>query len=365
MVSLFDKIFAIEAAGAIANSMGDVTEGMSYQKIDAEFGFLDHLVPQDKTAHVRKQPIGHDLQYYAHHRPAGMTEDGHERHRLLTTTVIEKKGRITVEDLARVWARDIKPEKFGYLLGPQDQVIYYSILAGIPPSEIGRYAAWPGFIGTTKMIAPIGVVNACNPEQAARDAYDVGRLKDMRHQTGNYALEVAAAVAAAIAEGLKPGSTLSAVLDVALAQLSAVPRKEVEMGLAWAKDAQDDWKKLRPPYAEFYEGRPISNAVEILSEAVAVLTVTGAHPKDVILRCVNFGRDTDCKAYVASTIAAAIAGPASIPTQWIETVEEELKADPYTVCTRSLHDSAQGLYDAVVNNLASIKSQAALIEAQM
>jgi ADP-ribosylglycohydrolase len=365
MTSLFEKIYAIEAAAAIANSMGDISEGLSYQEIDARYGFLHELLPQDKKEHVRKQPIGYDLKYYAHHRPSGMTEDGMERHRLLTTAVIEKKGRITVNDLAKVWARDIRTDKFGYLLGPQDQVIYYSILAGIPPADIGRYAAWPGFIGTSKMIAPIGIINACNPEQAALDAYDVGRLKDARHQTGNYALEVAAAFAAAVAEGLKPGATLPVVLDVALGQLSAVPRKEVDMGLAWAKDAHDDWKKLRPPYAEYYEGRPISNAVEIFSQAVAVLTVTGPDPKEVILRCVNFGRDTDCKAYVASCIAAAIAGPSSLPQDWIRTVDDELKTDPYTVSKRSLHESADGLYQALLNSVASMKSQVAQIETQI
>ena len=33
MPSLFDKILGIEAAAAIANSMGDVSEGLSYEEI--------------------------------------------------------------------------------------------------------------------------------------------------------------------------------------------------------------------------------------------------------------------------------------------------------------------------------------------
>lgn len=362
MPSLHEKIFAIEAAAAIANSMGDVTEGLSYTEIESRYGYVQELLPQDKKEHVRKQPIGHDLHYWAHHRPAGMTEDGQERHRLLTTAVIDKGGRITVDDLARVWARDIKPERFGYLLGPQDQVIYYSILAGIPPADIGRHAAWPGFIGTTKMIAPIGIVNAGNPAQAARDAHDVGRLKDVHGQPGNYALEVAAAVAAGVAEGLKPGATANAVIGVALDQLSLVPRQEVDMGLAWARDARGDWTKLRPLYADYYRGRPISNAVEILSEALAVLSITGADPKECILRCVNFGRDTDCKAYVAGCLSAALAGPATLPPEWISTIEEELRSDPYTVSKRSLRESADGLYRALLNNVANLKQQVALVE---
>jgi hypothetical protein len=33
MPSLFDKVYGAEAAAAIANSMGDVTEGMQYDEI--------------------------------------------------------------------------------------------------------------------------------------------------------------------------------------------------------------------------------------------------------------------------------------------------------------------------------------------
>lgn len=365
MASLYEKIYGIEAAAAIGNSMGDISEGLSYEEIEAKYGFLQELLPQDLPERSRQQDWGVVFHYKAHHRPPGMTEDGQERHRLMTTAIIEKDGRVTVDDLARVWARDIDPEKFGYLLGPQDQVIYQSIKAGIPPSEIGRYAMWPGFIGTSKMIVPIGVVNACNPDQAARDAHDVARLKDVRGRPGNYANEVAAGIAAGIAEGLKPGATVQDIIDVALGQLSPVPRAEVEMGLRWAKESGGDWRKLRPLYADYYRGRRISVAVEVLSGAVALLYLTGPDPKEVILRCVNFGRESDCRAYVAGCWAASIAGIEALPSEWVRTVDEELKTDPYTVSRRSLHESAEGLYQALLSNVRSMKQQLEGIEAQL
>ena len=174
--------------------MGDVTENKSYQEIEERFGFVDTLLAQDKAGHVRKQELGQDLLYHAHHRPPGMSEDGHERHRLCASAITRKKGRITIIDLAQTWLDDIDPEKFGYLMGPQDQVIYHAIKAGIPPWDIGRYASWPAFIGTSKMMMPVGMVNACNPEQAAQDALELGRLKDILGVKGNYALEVAVGV---------------------------------------------------------------------------------------------------------------------------------------------------------------------------
>jgi len=76
---LFDKIYGIEAATAIANSMGDVSEGLSYQQIEEKYGFLQELLPHDVPERIRKQDRGYDFVYHAHHRPPGMTEDGHER----------------------------------------------------------------------------------------------------------------------------------------------------------------------------------------------------------------------------------------------------------------------------------------------
>lgn len=129
MNKLFEKIYGCEAAGTIANSMGDVVEGLSYMQIEEKYGFVDQLLAQDKQGHQRlTDGLGPDLIYHPHHRPAGMTEDGHERHRLCASAIIKKGGRIDLMDLARRWVQDIDVSKFGYLLGPQDQVIYYSLL---------------------------------------------------------------------------------------------------------------------------------------------------------------------------------------------------------------------------------------------
>ena len=137
------------------------------------------------------------------------------------------------------------------------------------------------------MIAPIGVVNACNPAQAALDAYDVGRIKDVRGVPGNYALEVAAAVAAGVAEGLKPTRGFDAIIRVALAELSPVPREEVEQGLTWAAEAGGDWRELRPLYADNYRGRPSRTRSRYCPGALAcsrLLPIHESHPAPRQLR---------------------------------------------------------------------------------
>ncbi|HEX2035351.1 MAG TPA: ADP-ribosylglycohydrolase family protein [Chloroflexota bacterium] len=362
---LYDKIYACNAAGTIGNSMGDVTEGLTWRQIEERYGFVETLLPQEKPERRRESDWGPAFHYKAHSRPPGMTEDGQERHRLMCEAIIRKGGRATVWDLARTWIDLIDESKFGYLLGPQDQVILMSLKAGIPAHEVGRYAAWPGFIGTSKMIEPVGLVNACNPYQAALDAHDVGRLKDVHGRVGrpgNYALEVAAGIAAGVAEAMKPQATVGGVIDTVLGELSSVPRREVQEGLTWAKEHKD-WKSLRALYDDRYRGHPISNAVEILSSALAVFYLTDGDPEQALLASVNFGRDCDCRAYVAGGLAATLRGTSTIRQEWIDTIEQELPTDPYTVSRRGLKDTADGLYQATLHTLQEAQRQAELITA--
>ncbi len=358
---LFSRIYGCEAAGNIANSMGDVTEGLSWQEIEKRYGFVDKLLPQDKKASRSPQRFGPDWVRHAHHRPPGMTEDGFERHRLCTSAILKKGGRITSDDLARTWIADIDPSKFGYLLGPQDQVIYNLLKDGLPPWEVGRYAAWPGFIGTSKMIMPVGIVNACRPEDAARDALQLGLIKDVQGRPGNFALEVCAGIAAATAEALRPEATVESVIKIALEQLPPEARKEVQQGQDWAKKAKD-WKELRPLYEERYKGKPISNAVEVLSGGLACFYLAKGQPREAILYAVNLGRDTDCKGYVAGGLAGAMRGIEAIPADWVKIVEEEVVNDPYTVSRRTARHAAEGLYNACLAEIAKAKRVLAEIE---
>ncbi|HEY5586326.1 MAG TPA: ADP-ribosylglycohydrolase family protein [Ruminiclostridium sp.] len=368
MNKLFSKIYGGEAACTIGNSMGDVTEALTYQQIEERWGFVDKLLPQTKwgndgslTDKILKQQFGPDLVYHAHQRLPGTTEDGHERHRLCTNAVIKKGGRIDIVDLAKTWIEDINPDNFGYLLGPQDQVIYYALKAGVPPWEVGRSASWPGLIGTSKMILPIGMVNACNPEQAAQDAFELGRLKDVRGVKGNYSLEVCAGLAAAEAEALKTDATVDSVISTALSYLSDVPRAEVEMGISWAKNV-NSWKDLRPLYQEKYNGHSISDAVEVLSSGLACFYMAHGQPREAILYAVNLGRDTDCKAYVAGGLAGSLKGIESVPEEWVKTIEQEVVNDIYTVSTSTARKTAEGIYKAAINTLNKAKQTVSMVD---
>ena len=160
--------------------------------------------------------------------------------------------------------------------------------------------------------------------------------------------------AGAVAEALRPSATVNSVIETALAQLPAEARKEVEQGLDWARRARD-WKELRPLYEKKYEGKPISNAVEVLSGGLACFYASQGRPREAILYAVNLGRDTDCKAYVAGGLAGAMRGVEALPKEWVELIEKQALTDPYT--------AAQGLHAACLNELRNMKRAAAEMEA--
>jgi ADP-ribosylglycohydrolase len=365
---LFLRIYGGVAGAYIGNSLGAPVEGWTWERIEKTYGLLDRFVPDPRAKGVPNQ--------------AGWTEDGMERYKLMCSAIIKKGGRITIEELAQEWIQGIDPAKIGFRIGGQDKIIYDLLKAGMPPMEVGRYAAWPGFMGTSKMMQPLGLISACRPDVAARDALDLGRIKDVQGRplwrddrfgedgrvrstmVFDDALEVAAAVAASMAEALRPGATVDSIIATALAQLPPGSRKEVETILGYARNAKD-WKEVRPLYAKFYEGRPISNAVDVLAGGLACFKMADGRPREAVVYATNLGRDTDCKAYVAGGLAGALRGIDAWPKEWVDLVEKAVLTDPYTVDKRTARQVAEGLYRACLNETRKVKSQISEIDALM
>ncbi len=364
MPTLFDKVYGCIAGSNCGAAFAYPTEGMSYEDIVSKYGKIEDFQPVVQKERRKKKPWGPDWHTKPMEHIPGMTEDGIERQRLVATAIIEKGGRVTIEDVARIWVRDITPDKFGYLLGNQDQIIYYLFKAGFPPPEVGRYVPWPALIGTSKMVHPIGIVNACNPRQAALDAFNVTRLRDTRYRPRNFSIEIAGAITAATAEAMKQKATVNSVIDAALGILSEEPHQEVTENLQMAKGYTDVFE-LRVAFKERYVGRGGSNAVEAASEALALFLVTEGDVEMSIIAAANFGRDTECIACTVGGIAGALRGIEAVPKEWVQTVEAALRQDKYTVSNRSLKETAEGLYQALQNNLAKIKEQLKMCEEQM
>jgi hypothetical protein len=116
------------------------------------------------------------------------------------------------------------------------------------------------------------------------------------------------------------------------------------------------------PYSKFFEGRPISNAIDVLAGGLACFKLAKGQPREAVLYATNIGRDTDCRAYVAGGLAGALRGIQAWPKEWVDLVEKAVATDPDTVDKRTARQVAEGLYQVCLNEMRKVKSQTAELE---
>jgi ADP-ribosylglycohydrolase len=323
--------------------MGAAVEGWSRERIKETHGFLDRLVP------------------YANRLP-GTTEDGIERQKLIATAIIEKQDRILAHDLIAVWVRDLDPDKMVKKQEAFDRSLLDLAKAGTPPPELGRLWLYPNVVSMARASHPLGLINAGDPEAAADDSIEVGKVYACETA---FALRWAAICNAAIAEACKPDATVESVLDM----VKRIVHYRVEAGSLYARydtierevsralelaSKHTDPIAMRDEFYEFYEGGRYFNygqsqANEIVSKGLAVFAISKGDPRSAILTAVNFGRDTDCLAAVAGGLAGALSGVKAVPEEWIAQVNDATLQDSYTNNHRTIEETADGLFEAFLS----------------
>jgi len=342
MANLYEKIYGCIAASHIGSSMGAAVEGWSKERIAEKYGILDKLLPYEHYGNGWM-------------RPPGATEDGIERQKLMLTAIIEKKGSVTAEDIVRIWLRDIKPESDGMVSEPFEKILLAMAKAGIPAQHIGRYCQWDGLVSMSRSCHGIGIINACDPEGAVRDIYDTGLLYQTQVGDG---LKWAAVVAAAIAHALCPDATVDSVINIAMQTAHTRIRWELKRSLDIADKYQSVFD-MRDDFYRIYNGAGMAYAQswanEVVSKAFAVFKVTEGNAANAIIGAVNFGRDTDCLAAVAGGISGALSGVNTLRQEWIKQVDDATRENIYTNSQRALKETADGLYEALLERIRRAK----------
>ncbi|HEY3411950.1 MAG TPA: ADP-ribosylglycohydrolase family protein [Armatimonadota bacterium] len=348
MPTLKDKFRGCIAGSWIGSAMGAAVEGWSREKIRETHGYLEALLP-----------YRHYSEYTEWNRPAGTTEDGIERQKLIATAIIDKQDRILAHDLVAVWLRDVDPAKIVYKQEPFDASLLNLARAGVPPSELGRLWPFPNVVSMARASHPIGLINAGDPTGAADDTFEAGKVYA---KETSFALRWAALYNAAVAEACRPGATVESVLAVAreysryraeagsLYALYDTIERDLDHALKAAEIHINPMEMRDAFYGRYFGGEyhnyGVSQANEIVSKGLAVFAVTKGDPKTAITTAVNFGRDTDCLAAVAAGLAGALSGASAIPAEWTATVNEATLADPYTNSKRTIEETADGIYGA-------------------
>ena len=342
MTVLFDKVYGCIAGAFVGSAMGAAVEGWEWRDIQAKYGVLQELLPYAHYRNLAKPGSGRT-------RPAGTTEDGVERIKLLILAIGEKKGRISADDLGKTWLKHINLENFGVQMEPCDEILYRIIGSGVHPSYAGLYSDFTGIVSFARSCHPIGLINACDPAQAHNDVFDVGRLYQPLHGGG---LDWAAAVACGIAEAINPDSTVDTVIDAAREALPEQFNFTFDRAIELAKKSNDPFE-LREKFDSIYSGRGIrynlSMAEEIVPKGFSIFSVTGGNFKDSIVGGVNFGRDTDCCTAIAAGLAGAFSGISNLPTEWIEQVDKATSQNEYTVSKLSMKETSEMVHEAILN----------------
>jgi ADP-ribosylglycohydrolase len=365
MICLKDKFRGCIAASWVGSAMGAAVEGWSRERIQETFGFLDNLVGyRHYTAQTNWE------------RAPGTTEDGIERQKLIATAIIEKQDRILAHDLVAVWLRDLDPAKMAYKQERFDRSLLELARAGTPPSELGRLWPFPNVVSMARASHPLGLINAGDPQGAADDTFEVGKV--YARETA-FALRWAALYNAAIAEACKPGATVESVLATARAfvhyraeagslyRLYDTIEREVKHALDLAAKHSDPMAMRDELYTTYEGGRyfnyGMSQANEIVSKGLAIFALVKGNPREAILTAVNFGRDTDCLAAVAGGLAGAFAGFEALPPEWMVQVNAATRQDPYTNNHRTIEETADGLFSAFMAARGRLDSRLRMMEA--
>lgn len=364
MPTLLEKVYGCLAASRVASAMGAAVEGWHADRIVAAYGFLDKLM---SYTHYSYRGITWE-------RMPGTTEDGIERQKLMCQAIIEKKDRITVEDLARVAVERVDPEKMWFMSEPDDIKLVQFLKVGIHPADVGGLSAWNGLNAMARASHPIGLINAGDPLGAVRDAADVGR---MLFRPADVALVWAGIYDAAIAAAMLPDATVESVIATVYTVLETI--KKAATHKSWNVDhikheinralsivsQSNDYEKARYEFYSIYNGfgTPYaqSSAAETVSKALAMFMLAKGDAKTAILYGVNLGRDTDCMAAMGGGLAGALSGIGAVPKDWIEQVDLATFSNPYTNIQVKIEEHAQGIYEAILNRVDRMKALGAVL----
>lgn len=320
-----NRIYGCLIGGAIGDALAAPVEGWSHERITREYGRIDEFMKIHRIS--------------AKDSPGAVTADTTLRH-YVAYAVAEKGRRVTPDDVAEVLVEHLNQDR----VWVNSEILVKKLSAGVNPWTAGQ-----GAISNTKVMAaivPIGIVNACNPEQAFQDGFNIGSLFQSAHDR-----DAAATVAAGVAEALSPDATVERVLTTMTSYASSIVYRAIDlaMGIAEESGTVDEfiqqyydrmldwrWPAVQWDREKYRQGRVFSaSSLESLPVAVAILWLCDGDVNQSIIEGTRYGRDSDAVAGVAGGIAGALRGADEIRVDWIEDCEaantdlfEELSGEP-------------------------------------
>ena len=329
---LYSKVLGCLYGGAVGDAMGAPAEWYMPADIQARYGTItDFVEGWNGPSEIGKG----DGRY---------TDDTHMV-QLLSRCYIEEDDHLDAYSFARrivpliadeerwVPERGQNMKLVDRLFYPEKWLLMRLRLANAEPRQggIGNMVN----CGAAMYAAPVGIVNAGDPESAYREAVDVFSA----HQQ-SFGLEAAAVMAMAVAEAFKPAATVDSIIEAVLSVAKEGTRKAVESVVETARK-RSDWKEAIYPLREAIRpydtatetrvgrGSPGTNhwlpsrehSIEEVPIALGFLVVTGGDFEGSIFGGTNYGRDNDSIAGMAGAIAGALHGADTIRDNWMSQID--------------------------------------------
>lgn len=360
---VYDKIFGAVLGFRAGCAMGAITEyNWPLNQMEEVFGFHDELIP------------------YKHYdgtwtHPAGSTEDGGERHKLICTAIIEKQDRINYQDLIGVWLRDCEIDEMYHMTQPYDRTLLSFARWGVLPEDMPvTEFGMPSDLGehihlTARTFQALPCINAGDPENAIADVNDIGKL--YYEDPNDDAFAWGAVYNAAMALAMLPDATVESVIEGALEYATLEIKEEIRHALAITEKYDDPmnrdmWQELNDMYmdpdSKYYafgriEKYPNSSIYENVGYAFALFKATNGDVEQSVLIAVNRGYDTDCTAASAGALSGALSGTSKIPEDWIVTLDAGIANNIYTNAHFTNKATVDGLYRALQNKVYRMEKE--------
>jgi ADP-ribosylglycohydrolase len=295
--ALYDKALGCLLGGLIGDAMGTPTEGKDPVYIEEHFGWVD------------------DFQ--------GTGTDDTLMKTWLAESLIETGGYATLDDWARTWVA-----RWGAVTVAQKAKFFISVLHTIEKLRHGQLVPRMVALGnmpsssTAMCISPVGIVNACNPRQAALQAYSLAGLIHV-HDVA-FCQDGAAAMAAAVAEAFCAEATVESIVAAARGAILPESGREmlgrIDQILELARH-HTDYRAFRAAVYDLGDTflTPIMcDSRETIPLTLALLLLANGDVEQSIIYCANLGRDADTIASMCGAIAGAYRGAASIRVDWVD-----------------------------------------------
>ncbi|HWM75085.1 MAG TPA: ADP-ribosylglycohydrolase family protein, partial [Nocardioides sp.] len=338
MTELFDRAAGCLVGAAVGDALGGPTEGWSPEQIRERWGgWVEAIVGPYHKDWRTARPIA------PYHKGDGHVTDDTLMTNLLVEVYAEKEGHLDAYDVAdllvprmigeRVWIPELEDHALPLqrLFLAEKYIALRLHWAHADPREAGVGNAVN--CGAAMYMAPVGIVNAGDPEGAYAEAIDITGA----HQS-SYGREAAGVVAAAVAAAMTPGATVGSVLDSALALAKDGTRAAIE-AVTTAAAKVDDWRTaietdvlreaVRPfdTVADTYRDQGLGarrpsrlHSIEELPVALGFLLIADGDWQQTVLGGVNYGRDADSIATMGGALAGALGGRSVVPAGLVEAV---------------------------------------------